>query len=353
MAYLDIHLQDIYHNTKTIADYCRKENVDVIGVTKGVCGLPGAARAMLAGGVVGLADSRLANLVKLRKSGIGTKLMLLRSPIFGEMAEAVMVADLILCSDLTYLKALARSVGKQKTVGIIPVVEMGDRREGVMPDSLEALFCGIRSLPEVKVKGLAINMACFAGVSPTSEHIIRLEEMLMNYFENNRSLVLSAGNSSCLQLIIQKKWPGLSIPAHLRFGESILLGKDVLTNEPIAGTSQDAFRLFGEVIEMNYKPSLPTGTVLKNAFDDKLVFKDFGTHLRAIVALGRQDLGAGRLYPKHAGIEVLGMTSDHTVLAVDPAEISVKPGDLLEFRLDYGGLLGVTTSPYVEKRILG
>ena len=58
----------------------------MFAVTKAVGGLPAAARAMLSAGAAGIADSRVANLERLRKSGIGAPLMLLRSPTAGKAA---------------------------------------------------------------------------------------------------------------------------------------------------------------------------------------------------------------------------------------------------------------------------
>lgn len=353
MAQLEIHARSIYHNTKAIVGLCHTVGVDVIGVTKGVCGLPAVARAMLVGGVAGIADSRLVNLSRLRRSGIGAPMMLLRSPTLGEMARAVGIVDTYLCSDLASIKALSQSATRQGHIAqVIPMVEMGDRREGVMPQDLEALLALIHALPGVRVRGLGTNMACFAGVKPTPRAILELREL--GYacgLSRTLPWVLSAGNSSCLGLIIEGKWPDVASPSHVRVGESILLGRDVLTKEPITGLRQDGFGLLAEVIEVAKKPSLPQGVTGYNAFDEKLSLKDYGIHQRAIVALGKQDLGAGHLYPTDPGIEVVGMTSDHTILAVDKASDTVKPGDTLEFRLDYGGLLGAMTSPYVEKII--
>lgn len=352
MPYLEIHIQSICHNTKAIVGLCHSVGVEVIGVTKGVCGLPSVARAMLVGGVAGIADSRLANLARLRRSGIGASMMLLRAPTLGEMTEAVAIADTFLCSSVESIKALSKSASVQGRVAyVIPMVEMGDRREGVMPGDLEGLLAAICDLPGVRVHGLGTNMACFAGVVPTPAAIAELAGLAYGCGFSGSKALLSAGNSSCLGLIIDDQWPGIALPSHLRIGESILLGRDVLTKQSITGLRQDGFRLFAEVIEVARKPSLPQGVVGYNAFDEELSLKDYGTHQRAIVALGRQDLGAGHLYPRDQAIEVVGMTSDHTILAVDKASDVVKPGDTLEFRLDYGGLLGAITSPYVEKII--
>jgi len=47
------------------------------------------------------------------------------------------------------------------------------------------------------------------------------------------------------------------------------------------------------------------------------------------------------------GFEIIGSSSDH--LIVNVGENPVKIGDTLRFKLTYGGILSLMTSPYVEK----
>ena len=350
---LSVDTRLIYHNTVAIVEVCQRAGLQVFGVTKGAGGLPAVARAMLAGGVVGIADSRLINLEWLKKSGIGAPLMLLRSPMKGEIHRAVAVADIILCSTLSTIQALSKAaVEERREIEVIPMVEMGDRREGLMPELVGDLVASGGKLPGIRIRGLGTNLACFAGALPTPASITFLENMAQSLGSGRASeFVLSAGNSSALGLVYQEEWPQLSFPAHLRVGESILLGWDVITKEPLPETSQAAFRFYAEVIEVAKKPSLPGGPTGCNAFDEYWEPLDRGTHWRAVLALGRQDLGAGSIIPIDPGIEVIGMTSDHTILAVDQAENKIVVGSELEFRLDYGGLLAAMTSPYVGKII--
>ncbi len=329
--------------------------LDLFGVTKALGGLPAAARAMLSAGAVGIADSRVANLERIKKSGIGAPLMLLRSPTTGECRRAAAVADIILVSALPCIREIARvleKMGLRREVRLIPMVEMGDRREGILPELLNDVVKALDKLPGVRIQGLAANFACLAGAIPTPEKIRYLEELARGLEgEYGSGLVLSAGNSSSLGLVFEGKWPRLSYPAHLRVGESILLGWDIMTKKPLPGMRQDAFRFYAEVIEVAKKPSLPEGPVGCNAFAETVEPVDRGCHWRAVAAVGRQDIGAGSLMPLDPGIEVIGITSDHTVLAIDNAQTPIAVGTQLEFRLDYGGLLGAMTSPYVGKLI--
>ncbi len=352
---LVVNIRAIYDNAVNAVRACGKAGLELFGVTKAVGGLPAAARAMLSAGAVGIADSRVANLEKLRKSGIGAPLMLLRSPGVQDSRRAVRAADIILVSTLSGIAEISRArddMDISREIRLIPMVEMGDRREGIMPELLNDVVEAADKLSGVRILGLGANFACFAGAVPTAEKIKYLEELARGLEDRcGAGLVLSAGNSSALSLVLEGKWLRLSYPAHLRVGESILLGWDIMTKEPLPGMRQDAFQFYGEVIEVAKKPSLPDGPVGCNAFNERVRPVDRGCHWRAVVAVGRQDIGAGTLIPVDPGIEVLGTSSDHTVLAVDDAQRSIKVGTQLEFRLDYGGLLGAMTSPYVEKII--
>ena len=48
-------------------------------------------------------------------------------------------------------------------------------------------------------------------------------------------------------------------------------------------------------------------------------------------------------------IEILGGSSDHTLMDMTKADREYKVGDTVTFRLEYGAMLKVATSPYVEK----
>ena len=86
---LNIDKKKIKSNTRTIVDYAVKQNIKITGVTKCCCGDPEVGSAMLAGGAVSLADSRLKNLKRLRKAGLDCELMLLRTPMLSSGKEVV------------------------------------------------------------------------------------------------------------------------------------------------------------------------------------------------------------------------------------------------------------------------
>jgi predicted amino acid racemase len=51
---------------RVIVELCKAHGIEVTGVTKGTCGNPGGARAMLRGGVTSIGESRMLNIAGLK-----------------------------------------------------------------------------------------------------------------------------------------------------------------------------------------------------------------------------------------------------------------------------------------------
>ncbi len=109
------------------------------------------------------------------------------------------------------------------------------------------------------------------------------------------------------------------------------------------------FTLKASIAELKRKPSKPIGTSGLNAFGEPVSFEDRGEMLRAILAIGRQDVNPDSLTPLTEGAEVLGASSDHLIVNLTNAAGSFAVGDVLRFRPSYGGVLSCFTSEYVGK----
>lgn len=111
----------------------------------------------------------------------------------------------------------------------------------------------------------------------------------------------------------------------------------------------DAYRLLAEVIECNVKPTLPWGDVGTDAFGHFHTFEDRGDVRRSILSVGRADIEPECLEPMEPGIAVLDASSDHLLLDLGGCERELRPGDVIEFKVGYAGVLRACTSPCVEK----
>jgi predicted amino acid racemase len=139
---------------------------------------------------------------------------------------------------------------------------------------------------------------------------------------------------------------------HLRLGEAFLLGHDTSRFEVVDGLYGDAFILHAELSEVQIKPSVPVGQRFKNAFGEVISFPERGEMLRGVLNIGRQDAAIEGLTPLDKGVEILGASSDHTIVNLTGAEQAFTVGDTLRFVPDYGALLRLFTCPYVEKKYL-
>jgi predicted amino acid racemase len=309
---------------------------------------------MLQGGIAGLADSRLPNLERLRQALGPLALMLLRLPSPSHVGATVALAAVSLNSEPVTLNLLDRAARERgSTHQIVLMVDLGDRREGVLPEDVEAAVGEVVRHPALELVGIGSNFACYGGVMPSVANLRELVDIAARVRRvTGRELpVVSGGNSTSLRLVEERTMPeGIT---QLRVGEAILLGREPSTGRPVAGTRSDAFRLQVEVIEVKRRPSLPRGQTARDAFGREPRHQDRGERLRALGAIGIQDLGAGSIVPEAQGIEVLGASSDHLVLDVTEAGSSIKVGDQLWFRPDYGALLALATCPHVERHYTG
>lgn len=322
----------------------------MVGVAKGLLAHPAVTRAMITGGARAIGDSRVENLRRLRENGYEGETVLLRAPSLSRAREVVCYADTSLNSDPLTVRALgeaARCMGKVHRV--ILMVDLGDLREGVLPEDAEGVAREMTGIPGIDLKGIGTNMACYGGAIPTREKMGELLGIRAG-IESGLGVSLktvSGGNSANIGLVLAGHMPpGIT---ELRIGEGVILGREAIERLPIPGCFQDALVIRAEVIEVLRKPSKPWGRIGQDAFGRIPVFDDCGVRKRAILALGRQDVDPEGIRPVDKGVRVIGASSDHLICDVEDAERSLTVGSTLDFLPNYGALLLASTSPFVEK----
>lgn len=347
---LDIYLDKIKNNSENIKAICLKHGIKVVGITKGCCAITEVGQAMIDGGIKILGDSRIENLKVLKKVELKAETMLIRIPMLSEVDRVLDWADISLNSEISVIKSLSQKALKRKIVHrIILMIDLGDLREGIMPDDALQMVGEIRKLPGVKLIGLGANFCCVSGVMPTRKNLTKLVE-LTEEIENNFHInleVISGGNTSVLKLVENDIIPNRI--NQLRIGVGILLGQDDVRLRNIAGTYQDTFILTAEVIEVKEKPSLPRGEIGRDAFGEVPVFQDLGIRKRAILAIGKQDIHLNSLVPLEKEVKIVGASSDHLIIDITDFKEEIKVGDEVKFKLNYPALLSVTTSKYINK----
>ena len=344
-----INLKKFRHNIETVKKEMDQKGIEVFGVSKVFSGDPMIAKEYELAGLKAIGESRVENLKKLQ--GLDMKKVLLRLPMHSEIRDLVEYADISLNSEIQTMELISQeAIRRGKVHSVILMIDFGDLREGFYNE--EELYAAVErslTLEGVKVIGLGTNLTCFGAVIPKISHMTKLVNM-RDEIEKRfgvRLSYISGGNSSSYYLIGKDDFP--KEINNLRIGEIFVCGRETSFGTRVSGTYNDIFVMEAEIIELKEKPSLPIGESGVDAFGNKPVYTDNGNILRAICAIGKQDVGIDGLIPMDKGIEILGVSSDHMILDVTHAKKQYKVGDVIQFNLKYGGILAVMTSEYVKK----
>lgn len=348
---LEIDLAKISANARILVERLGGRGIAVTGVTKATLGCPAIASALLDAGVSGVGDSRIENVERMRATlGEGPKITLIRSPMLSQAERVVRSADISFNTELAVIKALSKAAKlTHRTHGVVLMAELGDLREGIMPEALSAIVGEILPLPNIAFKGIGTNLACLSGSTPDADKMAALS-VLARTIEQTFGLTLeivSGGNSANMDWAFAGEGHGRI--NDLRLGEAILLGRETLNRNAIDGLHVDAFRLVAEVIEAKVKPSQPWGVIGQNAFGEVVPVADRGDIAQAILALGRQDSDPAGLEAP-AGVKILGASSDH--LVIDTGGRLPAIGTEIAFGINYSTLLRAMSSPFVAKAMI-
>jgi len=348
-----VDLDKIEANARAVTSLCSENGISVTGVTKVTCGMPSVARALLRGGVKGIGESRLENVHRLRANGIVDEMMLLRIPPLSETEEIVRSVDTSLNSEISVIRSLSRAAQEHEVVhNVILMIDLGGLREGLWPDDVLPAARETLELPNLKLQGVGTNLTCYGGVIPTEKNIQQLVDWAHRIEDafGVKIDIISGGNSSSLPLLRAGKMP--KEVNHLRIGEALMIGRETVHRSPWPGTSQDAFKLEAEVIELKRKPSVPIGETGQDAFGKTPTFEDKGEILRGILNIGREDVDIDGLTPVDTQQRILGASSDHLLVDVSSDQASIQLGGSVDFIMNYSALLAAMTSAYVGKRVV-
>ena len=346
---LEFDLALLRSNADAVISRCRGMGIRVCGVVKGVDGLPEAARVLRAAGAEELGTSRLEQVAKCRAAGVPGPWLLIRIPGLTELPDVVALCETSLQSEWPTLLALEEECLRQnKTHRVIVMTDLGDLREGFWDKKELVDVCERveRDLPHVQLAGIGVNLTCYGSTKPTPEKMNELLGLARQVEQRiGRKLeIVSGGATSSFTLVHWGTMPaGVN---HLRIGEAILLGKDLQVDWGIRDMDylrMDALTLRAEVVEVKDKPTYPIGEFAIDAFGRKPVYEDRGIRRRAILALGRADVGElESLIPREPGLTVIGGSSDHCIVDVEDCPRRLQVGDIVEFSLCYSHMLYAT-----------
>lgn len=348
---LEVNLQVIERNVSTILTRCQKWQMRPVFVTKGFLADFPLVQLLYEMGVRNFADSNLANLVRMRTFfGQEVRLSLIRLPMIQELGTIVENECIPFISHWETLERTNTVAQKRRKVQeVVLAIEMGDAREGFLPEELFHIGERVKDFPWVSVVGTASTLACLNGVLPNEkilQQLIKYKEDLKKELRKE-DFFLSVGGTTFFELWEENtRWEGVD---ELRFGEAFLFGSDISRKKIIPWLEQGAFRIWAEIVEIRSKEIDPHSGQGFDAFGESVHPHFQGKRKRALLALGKQDIDEHQLYFADSGATIVGATSNYLVVDVEDSTKEYQVGDVLCFRAGYGAALRAFLSPYLEK----
>ena len=342
-----INKEKFRHNVRYLTDLCHSKGQSVMAVSKVFCADQILVDILIEEKVDYIADSRIDNLKSIYTD---IPKVLLRLPSIGEVSDVVKYSNISLNSELDTIKALDTAARDLDIVhDIILMIDLGDLREGIFDEKEVVMIVQeALKLDNINLKGIGTNLTCYGGVIPTKDILNKLVQF-KDKIEKDFCIkldIVSGGNSSNIDLLINDGIPpGIN---NIRLGESFVLGRETAFGDFIDNTYNDVFLFESDIIEMKHKPSVPVGQIGMNAFGKTPVFEDKGIRLRALLAVGKQDVDYTELIPFDT-IKLIGSSSDHIIADISDSINQYEIGDTMLFRLTYGSILSLMTSKYIKK----
>ena len=352
---LEINLNKVHENIKSMVELCKSQGISVAGVVKGFNGTPEIVEQFVSAGCNYIASSRMDQIIKLKEYGLSEPFMMIRIPMFSEIKELVQFADVSLNSELETLDMIEKECKLQgKTHKVILMLDLGDLREGIVD---EEEFINLAEyvenhLENIELYGVGTNLGCYGSIVPTEDNLGRLCNIAEKIESKiNRKLeMISGGATSSLPLIIDGKMPKRI--NNLRLGEGILLAQDLdeFWGYDMKHMHKDTFVLKAQVVEIKHKPTHPIGEIFIDAFGTKPTYEDKGIRKRALLAVGKQDFGLhDKLIPQKQGVKIVGSSSDHLIIDIEDCEVEIKLGEILDFIMYYPPMMYLSGYSAVPK----
>ncbi len=353
-----INLEALQHNLAQIDRIIKLQSASWSVVTKALCGHHETIEALHFMGVQSIADSRLDNLRAVNRAAPGIEKWYLRLPHLSAVEDIIELADLSLNTEIQVIQALGKeAVRRNKLHHIIIMIELGDLREGITPDTITDFYRKVFKIPGIAVLGIGAQIGCLVGAAPNEDQAAQLSlyrELLELKFERKLGFI-SGGSSIFLpKLFDGGNYPGIN---HYRIGESLFLGTDLVSGNKIPALRDDVITLEVEIAEIKEK-NLTSGveTVGSAPFESSSgndnTPKPGERGTRALVTVGNLDTSVDGLTPVVDEYSVAGGSSDITVvnLGSNPNKLTV--GDTVTFRTNYAAFLGLMNDPYIDKEIV-
>lgn len=355
MAHIVLSRKKLRENYQYLNKLFSENNIEWGVVSKVFCGSKTYLKEIINLGTQQICDSRITNLKIIKSLHPEVETVFIKPPAKRYISSVVKYADASFNTEFETIKMLSEEALRQnKTHKIIIMIELGELREGVMREEFIDFYKKVFQLPNIEVAGLGTNLTCMYGVLPSQDKLLQLclYAQLIEAKFNKVIPYITGGTSVTIPLIPKGHLP--KNVNHFRVGETLFLGTDVYNSTPHHGMHQDVFKLYAEIIELREKPMVPDGDLGCNLTGDILVFNEDenDSSYRAIIDIGLLDVEDSHIQPVDTHLKIVGSSSDMMVIDLGENTSNYKVGSLIEFDLDYMGILRLMNCDYVDKRLI-
>lgn len=363
MANLEINTPNIISNIKDLSKFLGKNNIHWSLITKVFSGDKEFLKKLLTPEVVeglhSVGDSRLTSLKNIKEVNPELRTIYIKPPAKVYAKEVVKYADVSLNTSINTIKALNKEAKKQNKIHmVIIMLELGELREGVLGENVINFYKEVFELDYIQIIGLGSNLGCMYGVEPSYDKLMQLilyKELIESTF--NINLPLNSGGSSITLPLIERGElpPGIN---HFRIGEAAFFGTSPLKNERFMKLSTDTFKLAANLIELEEKTIVPSGTINEanightSGYDKEA----YGVKAcKAIFDFGILDVNIDDIKPVNNDLEFIGTTSDMTVYeykGINKTDDNFNEkliGKKYDFELTYLGVARLLNSKFIDK----
>jgi|SRR5690554_1017823 predicted amino acid racemase len=356
MAFITLNRKKLQHNYRYLDTLFKDNNIEWGIVSKVLCGSKTYIKELIDLGVSQICDSRITNLKIIKSLDSQIETVFIKPPAKRYIPSMVRYADASFNTEYETIKMISDEAARQnKLHKVIIMIELGELREGVMREEFIDFYQQVFRLPNIQVTGIGTNLNCMYGVLPSQDKLIQLclYEQLIEAKFNRQIPYITGGTSVTIPLIEKELLPqGVN---HFRVGETLYLGTDVYNDQPNPHMYQDVFKLYAEIIELREKPNIPDGSLGTNLtgeqFQQETPPEDFSSY-RAIIDIGLLDVDEKNIFPVEDHIKIVGSSSDMMVVDLGEEHQKYQVGSLVEFNLNYMGILRLMNCDYVDKRVV-
>ncbi|MDR2097039.1 MAG: hypothetical protein LBP37_00795 [Spirochaetaceae bacterium] len=351
MSYIEVNCNIITQNLSRVLDVCQKQSVSLTVVTKFFTSDYRIVSLLSESGVDSIADTNIVNFTRkgfeklkdCKKSLIKTGLSDIRGmaslPPYARPCRLFVSDEAMLAA----VEALPENLRPETVL----IAEAGDLRDGFYMEDIPEVAA---RYGKARIAGIAANFGCLSGKMPDAATIRRLADCARALPESGGAPpIVSIGGTVVYTPLESGALSGAA--TELRMGEGIFFGWDSSSGAALKGFDNDAFTLYGEIIEVREKLVSPIEDAGHTAFGGDAAPRKTGRRLCAALNFGLLTASMYDLVPLDDGITTAGQTYDFTIADITESRETYKTGGYIPFRAMYAAAAHAFLNPYIKRVI--